>query len=196
MEIFLFSVLSVSRAKRAVNINFLFMNKTKHKFQNADFRVQITTGSTEQTVDLGFKLGLLINNSIIIALIGDLGSGKTAFVQGLAGGLEVPSDYYITSPSYTLINEYPGKLNLFHVDLYRIEDNVEIELEETGFYEIIAGSGVTAIEWADRLYEDIYEKHIRILFEILNPGFRKITLTSHGIYETDILKQFGNCKPF
>lgn len=151
--------------------------------------VEIQSGDVEKTVDLGFKLGCLINNSIIIALTGDLGSGKTAFVQGLGRGLGVPADYYITSPSYTLINQYPGRLDFFHVDLYRIEDNVEIELEGIGFYEILDGNTVTAIEWADRILGDIYEKYIRIHFEILNPGFRKIILSSHGTMETNILKQ-------
>ncbi len=156
------------------------------------FRVQIETGGVEQTVDLGFKLGRLIDSSIVIALTGDLGSGKTAFVQGLARGLGVPADYYITSPSYTLINRYPGRLDLFHVDLYRLEDNVAIELEELGFYDILSGNGVTAIEWSDRILEGTYEKYIRIHFEILNPGFRKITLISHGTCETDTLKQLEN----
>ena len=164
------------------------MNKVKHEFKNEDFRLQIKSVSVEQTLDLGYKLGHLIDNGIIIALTGDLGSGKTAFVQGLAGGLEVSPDYYITSPSYTLINRYPGRFNLFHVDLYRIENNVEIEL---GFYELLEGKDVTVIEWADRLSGNIYEKHIRIHFEILYSGFRKIIMTSYGLKETKILQQLG-----
>jgi len=77
-------------------------------------------------------------------LTGDLGSGKTSFVQGLARGLEVPNDYYITSPSYTLINEYPGRHPFFHVDLYRLEDPVDFE--DIGLYDILDVNFVVAIE--------------------------------------------------
>jgi tRNA threonylcarbamoyladenosine biosynthesis protein TsaE len=84
-------------------------------------KICITTHSVEETRELGRKIGLLIKQPFIIALIGDLGCGKTAFVQGLALGLGVPADYYITSPTFTLINEYPGRWPLFHVDLYSLE---------------------------------------------------------------------------
>ena len=72
------------------------------------YNIKITTRSIGETRDLSQKIGNLIKQPLIIALIGDLGCGKTAFVQGLAKGLEVPDGYYITSPTFTLINEYPG----------------------------------------------------------------------------------------
>ena len=77
-------------------------------------KIQITTQSINETQDLSQKLGKLIKHPLVIALIGDLGSGKTAFVQGLARGLEVPDGCYITSPTFTLINEYPGRCDLVH----------------------------------------------------------------------------------
>ena len=84
-------------------------------------QINIETKSVADTQRLGQQIGRLINEPTTIALIGDLGSGKTAFVQGLARGLEVPSTYYITSPTFTLVNEYPGRLPLYHIDLYRLE---------------------------------------------------------------------------
>jgi tRNA threonylcarbamoyladenosine biosynthesis protein TsaE len=75
------------------------------------------TRTVAETQKLGQSIGKWIQQPLVIALTGDLGSGKTAFVQGLAEGLEVPGQYYITSPTFTLINEYPGRLPFFHIDL-------------------------------------------------------------------------------
>ena len=99
------------------------------------FSFETTTHSVEETRAFGERLGRHIIAGTTIALTGDLGSGKTAFVQGIARGLHVPAEYYITSPTFTLINEYPGRLRLHHVDLYRIEDPTEIE--EIGLHEIM-----------------------------------------------------------
>ena len=90
-------------------------------------KIDIIAHSVDETRKLGQKIGTLIKQPLVIALIGDLGSGKTAFVQGLACGLEVPDGYYITSPTFTLINEYPGRHPLAHVDLYRLEDIHDFE---------------------------------------------------------------------
>ncbi|MCJ7773069.1 MAG: tRNA (adenosine(37)-N6)-threonylcarbamoyltransferase complex ATPase subunit type 1 TsaE, partial [Desulfobacterales bacterium] len=93
---------------------------------------------------LGVKIGKCIMTPMIITLTGDLGSGKTAFIQGLAKGLDVPEDYYITSPTYILCNEYPGRFPLFHFDFYRLGDATDIY--STGFYEKIDSNGIIAVE--------------------------------------------------
>ena len=140
--------------------------------------VQVITRCLEETQLLGRKIGALISAGTVICLTGDLGSGKTSFVQGLAMGLGVPDDYYITSPTYVLINEYPGRYPLFHVDLYRIEDPVDFE--DIGLYEILHGKGVVAVEWADKLSKDFLSEYLTIHFEILNDKSRKITITVNG----------------
>ncbi len=122
--------------------------------------ITITTRSPEKTRELGEAIGASLGPGAAIALIGDLGAGKTHLVQGLAKGLSVPDEYYITSPSYTLINEYPGRHTLFHVDLYRLERGAD--LEEIGLLEILYGDGVTAIEWADRLEEPLPPGHVTL----------------------------------
>ena len=111
--------------------------------------IEIHTDSPEQSRQLGFLVGRCLDGPAIIGLKGDLGCGKTVFVQGLARGLDVPERYPITSPTYTFINEYPGRLTFFHVDLYRITDPEE--LTDIGFEEVTGGQAVAAIEWAERL---------------------------------------------
>jgi len=152
---------------------------------------QITTDSVESTKSLGEKLGSLINIRTIFALIGNLGSGKTSFVQGLAKGLDVPDNYYITSPSFTLINEYPGKHKLFHIDLYRIDG--PNDFEDMGLYDILEENGVIAIEWADKLSKEFLSEHVAIHFEICNENLRKICITSYGLEEINLLVKLKNC---
>lgn len=143
--------------------------------------VQVITRCLEETQLLGQKIGTSISAGTVICLTGDLGSGKTSFVQGLAMGLGVPDDYYITSPTYVLINEYPGRYPLFHVDLYRIEEPVDFE--DIGLYEILHGKGVVAVEWADKLSKDFLSEYsaeyLSIHFEILNDQSRKLTIFSN-----------------
>src|SRR3954463_87764 len=108
----------------------------------------ITTLSEEQTAAIGRELAATLSAGDVLLLFGDLGAGKTAFARGLAEGLGIqPGE--VSSPTFTLIQEYRGgRLPLFHVDLYRIED--PREFDELGLDEI-AEQGVLAIEWAERL---------------------------------------------
>jgi len=108
----------------------------------------VTTQSEDETAAVGRDLAATLSAGDVLLLFGDLGAGKTAFVRGLAEGLSIPPDE-VSSPTFTLIQEYRGgRLPLFHVDLYRIED--PRELYELGLDEI-AEEGVLAIEWAERL---------------------------------------------
>ena len=154
------------------------------------YKLHITTHSVEETKKLGEKLGEWLNAGTVIALTGNLGSGKTSFVQGLAGGLDVPDVYYITSPSYTLINEYPGRHPLFHVDLYRIEDPVDFE--DIGLFEILDDNCVVAIEWADRIQKELLHDHVIVNFEISDEESRKICFTAHGLECVNLLKKLEN----
>lgn len=154
------------------------------------FSFETTTHSVEETRAFGEKLGRQVTAGTTIALTGDLGSGKTAFVQGIAKGLHVPAEYYITSPTFTLINEYPGKLRLHHVDLYRLEDPIEIE--EIGLQEILGSDGVAAIEWAERLGVELPARHIRVHLEMTNEQARHMTVTAAGSAAVAILMNVVN----
>jgi tRNA threonylcarbamoyladenosine biosynthesis protein TsaE len=104
------------------------------------------TDSEEATTAAGERLGASLKAGDVVLLFGDLGAGKTAFTRGLARGLGVPSDE-VTSPTFTLVQEYSGRIPLYHVDLYRLEEH---EVDDLGLEELILGDGVVAIEWAER----------------------------------------------
>jgi len=152
----------------------------------AEKHIQITTYSVRETRKLGQTLGAGINQAVIIALTGDLGSGKTAFVQGLAKGLDVPEKYYVTSPTFTLINEYPGRHPLFHVDLYRIEHSSE--LAEIGLDEILKEDAVIAIEWPEKLLGETFSSHLELRLRIIGENTRQFDIFAYGHRAGDLLK--------
>ena len=149
-------------------------------------KINIITHSADETRQLGQKIGTLIKQPLIIALLGDLGSGKTALVQGLAKGLEVPDGYYITSPTFTLINEYPGRLPLVHVDLYRL-DSID-DLEDVGLEELLYGQSVIAIEWAGKLTGRQPTGQLLVTMEIIDAECRKLTLDATGQDEVNLIR--------
>lgn len=150
------------------------------------FAFETTTHSVAETRAFGERLGRQTTAGMTIALTGDLGSGKTAFAQGIAKGLQVPAEYYITSPTFTLINEYPGRLRLHHVDLYRIGGPIEIE--EIGLHEILGSDGVTVIEWAERLGAELPAQHVHVHLEITNDRTRHMTIAAVGSAAVAMLK--------
>jgi tRNA threonylcarbamoyladenosine biosynthesis protein TsaE len=108
--------------------------------------LKLKTESPEETIELGEKVAKLLNSGDIVCLQGDLGAGKTYLAKGILKGLEVSEE--VTSPTYTLVNEYQGQLAAYHIDLYRISDHRE--LYNIGFEEYLYGEGVTIIEWPDK----------------------------------------------
>jgi tRNA threonylcarbamoyladenosine biosynthesis protein TsaE len=161
---------------------------------DSNHTLRLTSHGVQETRALGRDIGAQLATGVILALTGDLGSGKTAFVQGLATGLQVPDAYYVTSPTYTLINEYPGRIALFHVDLYRIGD-VE-ELEDTGLYDILPENNVTAIEWADRLPADFLTEYLAVHFEIVQDEIREITISAYGLAAQNLIQTIGILRRF
>jgi tRNA threonylcarbamoyladenosine biosynthesis protein TsaE len=149
--------------------------------------VTITANRMEATRALGIELGRRAQPGTTITLTGDLGSGKTTLVQGLAQGLQVPAEYYVTSPSYTLINAYPGRCRLFHVDLYRLGDALEIET--TGLTDILDTDGVVAIEWAERLPDGWLRSYLHIHLEVSADETRRIVLNAYGQAYRILIKQ-------
>ena len=109
----------------------------------------IATSSPEETLAFGERLAASFKNRLyVVTLQGDLGAGKTLLTKGIAKGLGVPDWYYLNSPTFTLINEYQGRLPLYHFDLYRLGDLDE--LFELGFNDYLAGPGVLVIEWPEK----------------------------------------------
>ena len=149
--------------------------------------LHIMSGSLAETQLLGEKIGKNLGSKLVIGLSGALGSGKTSFAQGLARGLDVPENYYITSPTYSVIHEYPGRIPLFHIDLYRIKGKDEIY--ETGLYEMLDRSGIFAIEWPDLLINDLGADFLSIHFEIIDDDTRKISMKANGEISADLIKK-------
>ncbi len=107
------------------------------------------TRNTKETVQLGKSIGEFLIAGDLVLLFGDLGAGKTCLTQGICIGAGLDHDSYIRSPTFTLINEYQGKVPIFHVDLYRLE--TEKEIANLGLEEIIYETGITIIEWSEKL---------------------------------------------
>lgn len=143
--------------------------------------------SPDETMGFGRRLGALLATGTVLALIGELGCGKTVFIQGVAQGLDIPEKYYITSPTYTLVNEYPGRVTLYHVDLYRISD--PDEYEGIGLYEMLDGEGVVAIEWANMLPEGMFGNHIAVEIKISGATSRDIIISARGQNELNLVER-------
>lgn len=108
----------------------------------------------------------------IICLNGDLGAGKTAMTQEIAKGMGVPESCYVTSPTFAILQEYPGKIPLYHMDFYRLSD--ETEVEDLGFEEFFYLSGLTVIEWSERAGNLIPDFRLLLEIHIENASTRKV----------------------
>jgi tRNA threonylcarbamoyladenosine biosynthesis protein TsaE len=148
--------------------------------------MQIQTFSEQQTRKLGEQLGALFIGGEVIALSGELGSGKTVFVHGLAEGLSVRETVH--SPSFTIMNEYSGRLSLYHFDFYRLK--TEEEVWNLGWQDYLNSTGINVIEWADRFPKVLPEERLEITFapDSNNPNNRMITLTPRGVKYSNLLK--------
>ena len=113
-----------------------------------------------------------------MGLVGDLGAGKTVLVRGITAGLGVADDRLISSPTFVLVQEYPGSVPIYHIDLYRLADGAG-ELADLGLAEMLA-DGVVLIEWADRAGGALPHRHWRVEIEITGRRARKIGLTPPG----------------
>ena len=125
----------------------LSVNYDKFK-EHCDMEKIILNGEKE-TAKLGLKLGQMLKTPSVVCLTGDLGAGKTTFTKSIAKGLGI--EEHITSPTFTIVNEYEGREKLYHFDVYRISSPEE--MHEIGFEEYLASDGVCIIEWADMIKE-------------------------------------------
>lgn len=131
--------------------------------------------SYEDTQNLAYNIGLRINEPMVFLLSGDLGSGKTTFTQGLAKGLEITKT--ISSPTFTIMKNYKGRLILNHIDAYRLESHHQ----DLGFDELIGSTGVTVIEWPDYLEELFPEEYLRIDIKSISKNRRKLIFNPIGL---------------
>lgn len=137
----------------------------------------LVTRSPEATRELGRSLGGYLLAGGFVALTGDLGSGKTVLVQGIAEGLGCVGG--VSSPSFVIVNEYRGRVPIYHVDLYRVTD--PRSLHDLGYREFFYGDGVALVEWADRVPDLLPADRLDVWLEFAGAEERQITLAARGV---------------
>lgn len=147
--------------------------------------MEFYTASAQETEQLGQRLGRQLKPGAVIAYSGDLGAGKTAFTRGLARGLGIEDP--ITSPTYTIVNEYPGNIPLFHFDMYRLTSSED--LFDIGWEDYLTRGGVIAVEWSERVADALDEVdnviRIHIRRDPENDDGRMITIEG-GEFSADL----------
>ena len=143
------------------------------------------THSPKQTQSLGKQLGLLANPGDLILLVGELGSGKTCLAQGIARGLNIQG--YVRSPTFVLVNEYQGRIPLYHIDLYRLDGLIAIQ--ELGLEEYVESDGLCVIEWADKAMPTFPGEHLLINIESRGSKDRSFQFTAYGHRHQKLLEQ-------
>jgi tRNA threonylcarbamoyladenosine biosynthesis protein TsaE len=147
----------------------------------------VTSNSARQTVSWGRKLGKLMQGGEIIGLVGELGSGKTCFARGFAAGAGVGKEAWVRSPTFTLINEYQGRVPVYHIDLYRIGKAEEIDA--LNLREYLYSDGVSLIEWFDYLPPGEVDDCLEVKMVHAGATDRAITFIAHGARYEEIVNQ-------
>ena len=146
----------------------------------------IVSKDVEETIALGKRLGGLLKAGDFLALTGDLGAGKTQFAKGIALGLGVDSSIPITSPTYTLLNIYSGRVPFYHFDLYRLHGGQD--LLELGFEEYFYGNGICLVEWAERLLDMLPEEHLSITLSHVGDNDRNLSFVPSGDRAAELIR--------
>jgi len=148
------------------------------------------SNSPKATLSLGKRLGERLEAGSIIALIGELGCGKTLLTRGICSGLGVPTGY-VSSPTFVFANEYPGKLPVFHIDLYRLSEITEAF--EIGILDYLAKaeSGVVVVEWAEKISPLLTNDYLQVEFHVLSAWRRQLVLSGFGKKFSSLLREFG-----
>jgi tRNA threonylcarbamoyladenosine biosynthesis protein TsaE len=149
-------------------------------------RQHIISTSATDTFEFGKKLGSLLQSGDLVALIGNLGTGKTVCIQGIAVGLGVHDRNVVTSPTYTLIHEYQGRVPVYHFDVYRLAK--ADDLYELGYEEYFYGNGVTVIEWADRIPSFLPDEYLALQLRLQPDLTRSIRLQAYGEHYQQLVR--------
>ena len=138
-------------------------------------KVTYTSGSAEETAGIGAGLARNLKKGDIVALIGDLGAGKTVLTKGIARGLGVRDVQYVNSPTFVMIKEYKGRLPLYHFDLYRLDHSTA--LDAMNYDEYFYGDGVSVVEWADKIVRLLPPRHIRVKLAVIGENRRRLEIS-------------------
>lgn len=149
--------------------------------------LNLVTESPEETQRLGTRLGKLAQVGDVLLLVGGLGAGKTCLTQGIAWGLDIEG--YATSPSFVVVNQYQGRLPLYHIDLYRL-DRLE-EVIELGLDDYLYGRGVCVVEWAEKALDMLPKEHLLVEMSYLSDTSRNLVLKPVGERYVELLSQLN-----
>lgn len=143
-----------------------------------EHEIIFTSKNAEETIKFGEALGALLTNGHVVALIGDLGAGKTTMVKGIVAGLDVKDSRNVKSPTFSLAHKYNGRIPVYHIDAYRLSGSQE--LLDIGSDEMIFGNGVTIIEWADNVSDSLPEEYLKITLTHVSEERRNIKACAYG----------------
>ncbi len=135
----------------------------------------LISNSAGDTQTIGKTIGKYLRGGDVVALIGELGSGKTCITRGIARGVGVSEKYRITSPTFTLLNEYPGRITLYHLDIYRLSGSRD--LEEMGYEEYFYSDGVIVIEWAEKIKKILPEGCFNVYLRYIDENKRELNIS-------------------
>lgn len=147
----------------------------------------VLSTSARMTMSLGRNLAKLVKGGEIIGLRGELGTGKTAFVRGFCEGIGVSQTAWVRSPTFTLINEYQGRLPVYHIDLYRIGRAEEVAA--LNLREYLYSDGVSLIEWIEHLPPDEIDEYLEVSLAHNSGSKRQMTFTAHGKQYEEMVEQ-------
>jgi tRNA threonylcarbamoyladenosine biosynthesis protein TsaE len=142
------------------------------------------------TESFGRRLGALLFRGAVVALVGPLGAGKTHLSRAIAEGAGVRDGRVVTSPTFVLIQEYQGRLPVYHFDAYRLRGPGEFF--DLGAHEYLEGDGVCLVEWADRVTDCLPPDHLSIVLDVMGPTSRRATLEAHGPTHAGLVGAFRN----
>ncbi len=141
------------------------------------------------TEAFGRRLGGLLFPGAVVALIGPLGAGKTHLVRAVAAGLGVPDPRVVTSPTFVLIQEYAGRLPVYHFDAYRLRG--ENDFSDLGAHEYFEGEGVCLVEWADRVARVLPAQRLRVELAVVGETARRATVEAVGERDEAVVRALG-----
>ncbi len=147
----------------------------------------IASTSVEDTLSIGSRIGSAAQPNDVIALTGPLGAGKTHLAKGIAAGLDVSDTRVVNSPTFVLVNEYAGRLHMYHVDAYRLESSAE--LAALGFEDMCTAGGLVFVEWADKIRDLLPADSLSIELTATGENSRQLRLTPGGPHSKQLLTE-------
>lgn len=154
--------------------------------------VRVKTSDREETITLGRSLGALLRAGDVVALEGPLGSGKTTFAKGLALGLGIPGENAVKSPTFVFLHIYRGRVPIYHLDFFRLENPAEVET--LGWDDLLAGDGVVVVEWPEKIGSYLPSDSLRVRFRPAGETERRISVEPGGPRSGDLARGLGKAR--